>query len=43
MFGEKNQKKKKKKVSSENPKPGVSSPKSQHMPFLIASRHRKSN
>ena len=43
MFGEKNQKKKKKKVSSEKPKPGVSTPKSQHMPFLIDSRHRKSN
>ena len=41
MFVEKNQKKKK--VSSENPKQGVSSPKSQHMPFLIASRHRKNN
>lgn len=34
---------KKKKVSSENPKQGVSSPKSQHMPFWITSRHRKNN
>ena len=40
MFGEKNQKKK---VSSENPKQGVLSPKSQHMPFLIASSHRENN